>query len=559
MNTVATSAAATAFGGPASPILLGRHVGSAAAALQSQQRRASSLPRAFGERRFDLAQALPKVPSPPLAASGSPVVAASGPSAAARSSSLLLAALDPASGARDRFAARLQRSSAWRGSALNTITGATWMRHSASQQRNASSSSAPSSSSPSSSSSDVPQLRTLADHYLPLAEIATSFSDPSTYSYPVVDATKRALVHQVMLQLSSLGERSLALACPHPGAVSFLEDTVKAAAREARADVLVLDYLTFLRASQEANTWRKTALGDDKETTLRPARRGSSFQSIKAAPSFSPANYRPHLDVEDDEEFFEEDEADEDAEYNNNQSNSNNPFIVPSTMNIKVVVPGVNGHPQVADLRSIQPVMKENGKLFFEIGNSGDDSGTAAVDAGVTHYHSQVSSQDIEIVFKSLLQQLKGPNKKSPKRAIIYLKDATEIMEASKDTGKRLIGGLIDVVKVLRHVHHQSITLIVGCTPSVLTNAVHDSPVESAAFFDFLYTGRVRSTNNPDGPAFSLAENGALFQTAVDYIPEFEKIDIPPPSAALLAKNDSFPVPAEASSSTSASSVLEER
>lgn len=236
-------------------------------------------------------------------------------------------------------------------------------------------------------------------------------------------------------------------------------------------------------------------------------------------------------------------------------------------------------------------------------GGNGGDNNTNASDptAESTHYHTQLNPADLDVVLRCVqavatgrpyvqasASLANGGAKSLPesvtaspvaasrsRRTIILLKDTTETLEAAGESGKRLVSGLLDIIKQSRRQQATSdiadtprVALITSCTPSVLKTHAKVDLDASVEFYRTLYSGKVVHVTDVDDEddgdglimdldeldggerglqrqPFLLADaDGVLFRTCLDGAAagiksDFEKIIIPPPSPSVVALSSS--------------------
>ncbi|KAJ3411056.1 hypothetical protein HDV05_002847 [Chytridiales sp. JEL 0842] len=427
-------------------------------------------------------------------------------------------------------------------------------------------------------------LKPILDHLTPSyhlnSDIQTDITNPLTYPYPIPETSLRTFRYQTALQLSPFAYRNLVLTCPHPGATSYLEETVKGVAKMEGADVFLLEYMDILRAVDEVtkqrlkreratevaaaaeaaaaaanrNTFDSNASASSSSTssdnvipTEPPLALRRSYQHIQLAPSFNPTLYEPvsnsfFMSEEEDDDLLEddlEDDADDDVDFGprgEGGARKSMQHVFPVTVRL-VINPdsnsGVSGNSNggsrmngPVSLGGIAPKFAPGGMtLNSSVGSDGTDSKGMITNSNgkrvpSSFYSSAIKPADLEVVLQSIFTMLRQKLKPTPDRpqpkVIIYYKDITDTMEAAKDHGKRLLAGLLDIVQSLRKTDKTPCVLIAGATPSLL-----DSPSDLKKFYapDLLkkiYSSRVVPRSRSPPGSQMLASEGMLFRSCLD-------------------------------------------
>ncbi|KAI8840403.1 hypothetical protein BJ741DRAFT_51952 [Chytriomyces cf. hyalinus JEL632] len=190
------------------------------------------------------------------------------------------------------------------------------------------------------------------------------------------------------------------------------------------------------------------------------------------------------------------------------------------------------------------------------------------------HYNVELRSIHVEKVMQDLLQIIleksasidKTSGEERKRRVVLYLKDTTDTLKVAQESGKRVLAGLLNLVRVARDTHKVPIVLIAGCSPSLfgdssagnagsLTSlATSTNPENALTLFELfdntqfsrLFTEKVVSSGSSDigspnsssssssssgggTEPFSLVQSGHLFKTVLDNLAHvFEKIEVPP-------------------------------
>ncbi|ORY30891.1 hypothetical protein BCR33DRAFT_562416 [Rhizoclosmatium globosum] len=415
-------------------------------------------------------------------------------------------------------------------------------------------------------------------------------------------------------QVSQLGSASSAtdqtlalnLASPHPGAGDVIEAAAKWTAKEVGADVVELDYLEVVKMVEE--------LGEKKgKDTAIPQLQPSA---ITASTPFSPALYTPQKDIQssstfdddfDDDEDFDEDEVDESPSPrgsaraifgglirdsnaithhhhhhqtfpvsvrvvvdgkdsvvmsdNSNASSSVSTDAPPSpTISAKSLSTGRAGRVRVQVDRPLSPSSSSpKVSSSTDIWNPKNFSSP-----DMNFYNVDLRASHIDRVMNSLLETIiKNVNSSSTsrKRVIIIYKDVTDTLEHGKESGKRVLAGLLNLVKTARETHNINIVLHALCTPSLLSKSSvatseSDSLVQFTPFdnthFTRLFAEKVVQTSDSSQSAepFSLLQSTHLYKTVLDQLPHlFEKVEVPPTFITPA------PLPASSSNDTQQSSI----
>ncbi|KAJ3403535.1 hypothetical protein HDU80_004062 [Chytriomyces hyalinus] len=460
------------------------------------------------------------------------------------------------------------------------------------------------------------------------------------------------------LVFSATAKPAIALANPHPGAISMLEDAAKWTAEEIGADFVSVDYLDMV--SFVENVKKDIA---SSESAQPPALPSSAIHpsSIIVSKPFSPSSYTPHKDASnnlsnafddfEDDEDFEEDE-DEDSGHRDNSRGSglfgnmintsgpsgaiHNHFNHTFPITVKVVVDGketpsdvsvggtqdpatrtvVSNNNASSSLPADQFVASEKESILpltmpastissaskptsgrsrvrinIERPISASESSISAkapyrlnadmwdrrhflANPDRNHYNVELRSIHVEKVMQDLLQIIleksvsidKTTGEERKRRVVLYLKDTTDTLKVAQESGKRVLAGLLNLVRVARDTHKVPIVLIAGCSPSLfgdssagnagsLTSlATSANPENALTLFELfdntqfsrLFTEKVVSSGSSDigssnasssstsssgsgTEPFSLVQSGHLFKTVLDNLAHvFEKIEVPP-------------------------------
>ncbi|KAJ3039062.1 hypothetical protein HK097_002950, partial [Rhizophlyctis rosea] len=160
-----------------------------------------------------------------------------------------------------------------------------------------------------------------------------------------------------------------------------------------------------------------------------------------------------------------------------------------------------------------------------------------------THYEEEISDAKLQAIKDSLLEFAfmscggisndKLPtNLRRDRRLVIFLKDTTDILEMRTDGAKKLILRLLEVVGDARGLHKLPITLIAGCTPSLLNT---ENLGKGTDFYRNLFDGAVVVNDARSGVVQDLWESGRVFRTVLDGLGEdFEKVEMVPPATSLI-------------------------
>ncbi|KAJ3229412.1 hypothetical protein HDU81_005381 [Chytriomyces hyalinus] len=460
------------------------------------------------------------------------------------------------------------------------------------------------------------------------------------------------------LVFSATAKPAIALANPHPGSISMLEDAAKWTAEEIGADFVSVDYLDMV--SFVENVKKNIA---SSESAQPPAAPTSLIHpsSIVVSKPFSPSSYTPHKDAAasnnlsnafddfEDDEDFEEDE-DEDSGHRDNSRGAgifgnminasgpsgaiHNHFNHTFPITVKVVVDGKEAPSDVSvggtqdpisrtvvsnnnassssadqfvpsEKESILPLTmpastisssaskptsgRSRVRINIERPISASESSISAkapyrlnadmwdrrhflANPDRNHYNVELRSIHVEKVMEDLLRIIleksvsidKTSGEERKRRVVLYLKDTTDTLKVAQESGKRVLAGLLNLVRVARDTHKVPIVLVAGCSPSLFgdssagnagslsslaTSANPENALTAFELFDNtqfsrLFTEKVvssgssdiessnssssSSSNNGTEP-FSLVQSGHLFKTVLDNLAHvFEKIEVPP-------------------------------
>ncbi|KAJ3333340.1 hypothetical protein HDU76_009143 [Blyttiomyces sp. JEL0837] len=405
----------------------------------------------------------------------------------------------------------------------------------------------PAASTPSSSKDH--QCSKKIDHFIPAAFEGIYITNADLHdplsttpsSKVVLESVRKHLRYQIELQFSPLGDHNLVMACPHPGAVSYLHDMTRMVACDIHSDMVTLDYLTILNAANEIGELRKkaTALERPAGDNARLKDAATGTRSIRLSPSFNPATYSPHVARDDyDDEYNDDFDDDDNDEVDSRDRNTPDNTRVP--INLSVVMPAYDGSEMDvvktsgrANHGDISGSKLENRGRRSKAGTGRDFWGSTA--GGVSpryHYELGFSNHDLELVINSLRSCILSRREASGddgNRLIIYYKDITESLEGGKEHGKRVLTSILNLVDNLRNSHNIPALLVGGCTPSLIKNRL-TSGTNNQEFFRQIFSGPVTSHQSPHNPPIQLLSNSVLFNTCVDNMTaDFRKIEVPPP------------------------------
>ncbi|KAJ3197283.1 hypothetical protein HK101_004764 [Irineochytrium annulatum] len=369
----------------------------------------------------------------------------------------------------------------------------------------------------------------------------------------VLPHTLDRLKYQAALQLSRAGRDTIALVCPHPGAVLYLEGMVKHVAHDLNADVLSLDFLTLVSLGAGAEGPKDL----DSPTRSKKVDKNAStpfFPQVltKVAPSFKPAQYATRLRGENgDVTPPEGDEFDEDEDHEHYYD----PFThdettdhLPEKVSFKLSFPlPLQGAKQGYGRRRV--VTK---RASFEIlgkasafGGKSAESAIMKLDERETFYSTTtLSSTEAEKAMLTLtefiLEKAAAGGISASKRIILTYQDTTDTLEYGGAVGLELWNGLLATIEKLRVEHNLFVALVGICTPTM----VHYRPHQTAFNYYNLFTQMIKDASGPKAAisaalsqkkfSVELWKHNEIFRSVLDLSKNVDKLEVLPPTTALL-------------------------
>ncbi|KAJ3186461.1 hypothetical protein HDU85_007280 [Gaertneriomyces sp. JEL0708] len=404
--------------------------------------------------------------------------------------------------------------------------------------------------------------------------IEDDFEKPSTYPYFIDGSTKKSAEALLNVSLSRHATKNILLTSPHPGASIFLESTVKAAAKEVKADVLTLDYDTLLRAIHETKATSK----DDRKRSIQTRRLDDPSRFSLSEP-FSPGLLhvaselrRPDGAFQDndfiDEEEFDGDEDDE-VDHISGPGNSWPPGGYERTDDSAVVNrasrpkrPSVTfeltvGQPKTqASTNAAVTSGQTETPIQISVSTGPAPSEPRTLSSIIkddyvkgSHYDNVITDVDLRVMLHKLMDFIEDscggipnaplPHLRSPRCLVIFMKDFTDMAEAGGDTGKRVVLGLLDMVEHVRQKLSIPIVLIGGCSPTLKDTY---NIAESTEFFKRVCAEGPRHHGmSLFTEEISKWNEGVFFKTPFDFMSEeFDKVEMLPPMPSMLTADGSI-------------------
>ncbi|KAI8930029.1 hypothetical protein BC831DRAFT_440994 [Entophlyctis helioformis] len=156
-----------------------------------------------------------------------------------------------------------------------------------------------------------------------------------------------------------------------------------------------------------------------------------------------------------------------------------------------------------------------------------------------THYDTRLTDSQIRSVLGSLRNSIlsrldtasadAAGDTTGQRKLVLFVRDATDMLETDSVDGRKIIVGLMDLVRMLRQDYRVPVLLVAGCSPSLANTGNLE---KDASFYATLFDGSGTLVNTNDGYAHqNIWVDGKLFETPLDSLTdEFEKIDLLPPS-----------------------------
>ncbi|KAJ3315658.1 hypothetical protein HDV04_002072 [Boothiomyces sp. JEL0838] len=289
--------------------------------------------------------------------------------------------------------------------------------------------------------------------------------------------------------LAKVRRKNILLAAPHSGSTRLFLHVAQQMAKNNNANLITLDYQTVLNCCEEVGVIEHS----------------NYIQDIKFTKAFSPGSYEVFQDE------IEEDEDDDDISALHFDS-----FEPPKSKNLILNFNVTNE--------------EENS---FSINKFSVTSDSPKKEVVVQHqhknvYHTELSDEKIN----SFLEALKLKLKASKTAEYILVKDLTDMVEVeSNNSGKKFIGGLIEMVRQLQESNHP-VLLIAASSPSLLDSK---NLIKDKEYFAQLMDGTV-SVSGDGYSELNMATDGTLFQTVLDsMLDQFEKVELLPPSHIFLS------------------------
>ncbi|KAJ3158009.1 hypothetical protein HDU89_000391 [Geranomyces variabilis] len=432
-----------------------------------------------------------------------------------------------------------------------------------------------------------PQLHTLERNYQTAQKI-TETLDPATFPYHLDAANKQTLK---ALTLAALAGRkgfgkNIVLASPHPGASLFMERTMRGVAKEANADILALDYVDVLAVVAELRDYAaavahgKTQYSSSAGVDAGEQQRENMVLTI--SPSFSPASYyveRDEDDVEHEEEY-EDNEEDDDAGSKwaqwarermpqfalRHQQQQQQPQPVVLNLNVSTASKAdpTKFSSSLADkLRTEGAAAGASQPFKVSLGSSSNVQNPAVVPAALPQpykgspYDQPISEPHLRDFSHALLYFIVArcasmphlANLQSPRRLVLYLRDATDVVENAALSGRELMLCFMAVVEQLQNVHRIPVVLVAGCSPSLLVPG-NVSRGRDPAFFEELFEGRADTNTVDPSHQARIWADGRLFATPLDAMDRvFDKIELLPPTPYLVSPANPYGAAYETQSS----------
>lgn len=164
------------------------------------------------------------------------------------------------------------------------------------------------------------------------------------------------------------------------------------------------------------------------------------------------------------------------------------------------------------------------------------NDGKARVNSSNTHYSQPMSKGQILSFISHLRDEIISihSQKTQPdiQKTILYLQDLTDIMSVPQSTGRQIIIGIMHLISILRDKHNISVILVAGSSPA-LTELAN---VEKDYYFHLSLLEGVQNqtfatmASDQQFESFNMLSDGTVFKTNVDRLPDFEKIEVLPPS-----------------------------
>ncbi|KAJ3156769.1 hypothetical protein HDU86_003535 [Geranomyces michiganensis] len=421
-----------------------------------------------------------------------------------------------------------------------------------------------------------PQLDTLERNYQTAQKI-TDTLDPETFPYYLDDTnrqTLKALTHAALAGRKGFG-KNIILASPHPGASMFMEKTMRAVAKEANADMLALDYVDVLAVVGELRHHAAMAAGAGGDGKVDSGEQRKQNMVLTISPSFSPAAY--YVEREDDmehDEEYDDNEEDEDpgakwaqwarerlpqlAAIRHQQQQAPQPVVLNLNVTTAAKVdPAKFGSSLTDKLRT-----EGTGTLTpppppykVSLGTGGTPNSAAASAAATPHslpqaspykgspYDQPISEPHLRDFSHALLSFIVArcasmphlANLQSPRRLVLYLRDATDVLENAALSGRELMLCFMAVVEQLQTVHRIPIVLVAACSPSLLVPG-NVSRGRDPSFFEELFEGRADTNTVDPSHQARIWTDGRLFATPLDAMDRvFDKIELLPPTPYLVS------------------------
>ena len=311
-------------------------------------------------------------------------------------------------------------------------------------------------------------------------------------------------------------QKSLLLVGAHPGSNRLLKELSIKMAQDLEADFLNLDYPSIISSIR---TMENNSTKDLEIPKFLNLDQKSDFTK-----AFFPGQYHIEDDNDGDEnEDFDDIEDSDDDDYRigsnlgsiRNDLNFSNPTKL--FMNLTMAARdhkkgmGDSGIPNL--IISGMPIKPE--------------AMVEPLKANPSPFDIPIDDSQPELYLSHLYNEVKQTDRK----LVIYLNDVTDIVQGSnRNTGKRLLIGLTQVVKQLKNV-----LLVVGSCPSIVEPKNLNQDIN---FYTQILDGNFY-VYGPNGTRNYMAMNGTIFSTCLDNLSEFQKIPVLPPSFVymMLQKN----------------------
>ncbi|KAJ3175530.1 hypothetical protein HDU87_006193 [Geranomyces variabilis] len=419
-----------------------------------------------------------------------------------------------------------------------------------------------------------PQLHTLERNYQTAQKI-TETLDPAVFPYRLDAANKQTLK---ALTLAALAGRkgfgkNIVLASPHPGASIFMERTMRGVAKEANADILALDYVDVLAVVAELRDHAATAADGKAKASavVDSSEQQKQNMVLMISPSFSPASYYVERDEDDmeHEEDYEDNEEEDDvgskwaqwarerlpqfAMRHQQQQQQPQPVVLNLNVSTASKVDNAKFSSSLADKLRTEGAAASPQPLKVSLG-SGSAHNPATVPAALAQpykgspYDQPISEPHLRDFSHALLSFIVArcasmphlANLQSPRRLVLYLRDATDVVENAALSGRELMLCFMAVVEQLQNVHRIPVVLVAGCSPSLLVPG-NVSRGRDPEFFGELFEGRADTNTVDPSHQARIWADGRLFATPLDAMDRvFDKIELLPPTPYLVSPTNPY-------------------